>query len=74
MSAFATVAWKSFNGKITAKFTFRSGIFVTTTGADIGSFKSRHTLFDEYLDHILVKFEQNHMLGNIQNFKLFGKK
>ena len=24
--------------------------------------KSLHTLFDKYLDHMLVKFEQNHMV------------
>ena len=27
--------------------------------ADIGNQKSLHTLFDMYLDHVLVKFEQN---------------
>ena len=27
--------------------------------ADIGSLKSLHTLFDKYLGHIWVKFEQN---------------
>ena len=31
-------------------------------------------LFDKYLDHVLVKFEQNRMIQNIQNFDLFGKK
>ena len=31
-------------------------------------------LFDEYLHHMLVKFEQNRMVRTIQNFKLFDKK
>ena len=30
-------------------------------------------LFDEYLHHMLVKFEQNRMVWTIQNFKLFDK-
>ena len=33
--------------------------YVTIADADIGSLKSLHILFDKYLDHILVKFEQN---------------
>ena len=41
---------------------------------NIGSLKSLHTLFDKYLDHMLVKFEQNPVVRNIQNFELFGKK
>ena len=44
------------------------------TDADIGSLKSLHTLFEKYLDHMLVKFEQNHLIRNIQNFELLGKK
>ena len=46
----------------------------TVANADIGSWKSLHTLFDTYLDHMLVKFEQNRMVRNIQNFELFDKK
>ena len=42
--------------------------------ADIGSLKSLHTLFDKYLDHMLVKFEQNRMVQSIQNFELFDQK
>ena len=34
--------------------------FVTIADADIGNLKFLHTLFDKYLDHMLVKFEQNH--------------
>ena len=48
--------------------------YATITDADIGRLKSHHTLFDKYLDHMLVKFEQNRMVRNIQNFELFGKK
>ena len=44
------------------------------TDADFGSCKSFHTLFDKYLDHKLVKFEQNRKVRNIQNFELFSKK
>ena len=42
--------------------------------ADIGSLKSLHTLFDKFLDHMLVKFEENPMVRTIQNFVLFDKK
>ena len=45
--------------------------YITITDTDIGSLKSRHTLFDKYLDHMLVKFEENRIYGN---FELFGKK
>ena len=31
-------------------------LFPATVNADIGSLKSLHTLFDKYLDHMLVKF------------------
>ena len=49
MSALGTVAGKSFNGKFTA---------ITIADADIGSLKSLHTLFDKYLNHMLVEFEE----------------
>ena len=75
MSALATVAGKSFNGKFTAKNCFSDRAFyIIIADADIGSLKSLHTLFDEYLDHMLVKFEQNRMVRTIQNFDLFDKK
>ena len=32
-----------------------------------------HTLFDKYLDHMLVKFEQIRMVRTIQNLELFDK-
>ena len=69
ISALATVAGKSFNGKFTAH-----RLFYITANADIGSLKFLQTLFDKYLDHMLVKFEQNHMIRTIQNFDLFDKK
>ena len=72
MSALATVARKSFNGKFTAKIDFPIGHFMyTIADADIGSLKSLHTLFDNYLDHMLVKFEQNRMVRTIQNLVVF---
>ena len=58
MSTLATVARKRFNGKFTAKHDFPIGRFITIVDADIGSLKSLHTLYDKYLDHMLVKFEQ----------------
>ena len=48
--------------------------YVTITGADIVSLKYLHTLFDKYLNQMLLKFEQNHMIRTIQNFELFVKK
>ena len=54
MSGLATVARKSFNGKFTAKIDFPIRQFVTIANADIGSLKPLHTLFDKYLDHMLV--------------------
>ena len=72
--ALATVARKSFNGKFTAKNWFSDWVFYyTIANADIGSLKSLHILFDKYLDHMLVKFEQNRMVQTIQNFELFDK-
>ena len=35
--------------------------------------KFLHTLFDKYLDHMLVKFEQNRMVRITQNFEFFNK-
>ena len=56
------------------KLIFRSGILCYITDADIGSLKSLSALFGKYLDHMLVKFEQNRMVPTIQNFELFDKK
>ena len=48
--------------------------YITNTDAEIGSLKSLRTLFDKYLDHMQVKFEQNRKVRNIQNYELFCKK
>ena len=46
----------------------------TIVDVDIGSLTSLHTFFDKYLDHMLVKFEQNRMVRTIEKFELFYKK
>ena len=43
---------------------------VTIADADIGSLKSLNTLFDKYLDQMLVKFEQNRIVQTIIFFFL----
>ena len=65
MSAFATVARKTFNGKF----------YVTLTDAAIGSLNFFHLSFDKYLDYMmmLVTFEHNRMIRNVHNFELFEK-
>ena len=69
MSALTKVARKSFNGKCDFPIGhFMVPFHVTIADADIGSLKSLHTLFDKYLDHMRVKFEQNRMVRTIQNF------
>ena len=45
----------------------------TVANAGIGRLKSLHTLFDKYLDHMLVEFEQNYMVQTTRNFELFVK-
>ena len=74
MSALATVARKSFNCKFTSKIDSGRVFYVTIADADIGSLKSLHTLFGKYLDHMLVKCEQNRMVRTVRNFVLFDKK
>ena len=37
-------------------------------------YKSLHSLFDKYLDHMLVKFEQNRMVRTIKKFVFYDKK
>ena len=59
MSALAAVTQRVLNGKFTTKIDFSDLVFYfTIAGADIGSLKSLHTLYDKYLDHMLVKFKQ----------------
>ena len=41
--------------------------------ADIWSLKSLHAFLKRCLYHILVKFEQNHMVQTKRNFELFDK-
>ena len=74
MSALATAAGKSFNGKFTAKFDFPIGHFILPLLMLTSEVKSLHTLFDKYLEHMLVKFEQNRVVWTIRNFELFDKK
>ena len=51
------------------KFIFRLCILnVTITDADFGSLKSLNTLFGKYVDHMLVKFDQNCMIQNVEFF------
>ena len=58
MSATETVARKIFNCKFTAKIDFLIGHFMLLLlNADTESPNSLHTLFDKYLNHMLVKFE-----------------
>ena len=52
------------------KLIFLSYIYVTIADADM----CFNTLFDKYLDHMLVKIEQNRMVGTVQIFQLFDKK
>ena len=51
------------------------GFYVTIADADIESLKSLYTLFDKYLDHVLLKFEQNRMARIVHDSvnELFGK-
>ena len=58
VSTLATVAGKSFYCKFTEKKKrFSDRVFyIITAGANIGSLKSLHTLFDKCLDHMLVEF------------------
>ena len=66
---------EEFKWQIYSKIWFSGRAFyVTIADADIGSLKSLHILFDKYLDYMLVKFEQNRMVGIIQNFVFFDKK
>ena len=47
------------------KLIFHRTFYVTITDADIESIKFLPKLFDKYLDHMLLKFEQNHMIRNV---------
>ena len=76
MSALATVTGKSFSwaAYLLQKNDFLDREFyVNMVDVDIGSLKSLHILFDKYLYHMLVKFEQNCMGRTMKNLKLFDK-
>ena len=73
MSALATVAGRVLMPKQQKLISDRE-FYVAIVDADMGSLKSFHTLFDKYLDHMLVKFEQNRMARSVQIFVLFDKK
>ena len=47
---------------------------VTVANVNIESLKSLPTLFDICLKNMLVKFEQNRMVRNIQKFELLNRK
>ena len=57
VSAFATVVWKTFNGKFTAKL-----ILCYLADANIESRRTLNTLFHKYLKQMLVTFEENRMI------------
>ena len=62
--------------EFTAKIDFTIGHFMLPFFADpdIESRKYLRTLFDKYLDLMLLKFEQNRMVRTIQDIKLFDKR
>ena len=70
------------NGNI--KYPIRKSIFALNlsfklfrrivANADIGSLKSLHTYLNKCLYHMLVKFEQNHMVQTTRNFELLTTK
>ena len=57
---------------IYSKFTFKTLPAATVANAGIGSLKSLHILFDKYLGHMLVQFEQNRRDRTIQNFDVLS--
>ena len=63
LSALANGGREETYRQLLRKLIFPIGYFyITIADADIGSLKSLHTLFDKYLDHMLVQFEQNRMV------------
>ena len=66
---------EAFSRQIYYKNWFSDRVFYANIDdADIRSLKSLNTLFGKYLDHMLVKFEQNRIVRTIQNFEQFVKK
>ena len=65
---------ETFERQIYCENLFSDRVFyVTIADADIWSLKSLHTLFDKYLDHMLVKFEQNRMVWTVQKLSFLTK-
>ena len=63
VSAFVMVARKSFTTNLLQKLYLYQTFYVTIVDAVIGRVRFLHTLFDRYLDHMLVKiFEQNRIV------------
>ena len=62
-----------FNGKITAKIFSDLVLFASIADADKKVCRGFHSLLDKYLEHMLVKFEQNRTAQNMQKFKLCYK-
>ena len=67
-----TVEFGSYGG-ITSGLIWGPIFNITIADADIRNLKSLHTLFDKYLNHMRVKFEQNCMVRTIQNCELIDK-
>ena len=67
-------SWEELQREICFKNSFSDRIFyVTIFDIDNERQKSLHTLFDKYLDHMLVNFEQNRTIWTA-HFFFFGKK
>ena len=58
MSALATVAGKSLTANLLQKMIPDRIFYITVVDADIRGLQSLHTLFDKYLDHMLVKLNK----------------
>ena len=66
---------EKFKQQIYCRNWFSARVFyITIADTDIRSLQSLHTLCDKYLDHMLMKFEQNRMVRTIRNFDFFWQK
>ena len=55
------------HSKFTTKIAIAIRYFIfTIADADIESLKSVHKLFDKYMDHMMLKFEQNRMVRTVK--------
>ena len=48
-------------GRVTENASGGGRFYVTIVDDDFGRLKPLHTLFDKYLDYMLINFEQNHI-------------